>query len=231
MDKIYSVKAFSKTYGKRTILKHAGMELECGKTYAIVGANGSGKSTFAKVVAGIIRTDQGGSVLAEKEGGQKIKVGYLPQKPYAFRMSVKKNILLNRGQQKNAWQKGERYIREMGIERVLRSNAKDLSGGENAKMALARLLIQNYDILILDEPTAAMDIHSARHTEEILKQYQKDTGCCMIMVTHSLKQADRMAYMVCFFKDGLMMEYGKADQVLHQPQKQETRDFLDFYDL
>ena len=87
------------------------MELECGKTYAIVGANGSGKSTFAKVVAGIIRTDQGGSVLAEKEGGQKIKVGYLPQKPYAFRMSVKKNILLNRGQQKNAWQKGERYIR------------------------------------------------------------------------------------------------------------------------
>lgn len=207
------------------------MLLESGKTYAVVGANGSGKSTFAKAVAGIIPSDQKLRILTQKEEGQKIRIGYLPQKPYAFRMSVKRNLLLNRGKQKDARKKGEMYIKKMGLEQVARSNAKNLSGGENAKMALARLLIQDYDILILDEPTAAMDIHSARCTEEILKQYQQDTGCCMIVVTHSLKQADRMVDMVCFFKEGSMIEYGKADQVLHQPQKQETRDFLDFYDL
>lgn len=231
MDRIFSVKSFSKTYGKRTVLRHPGMLLESGKTYAVVGANGSGKSTFAKAVAGIIPSDQKLRILTQKEEGQKIRIGYLPQKPYAFRMSVKRNLLLNRGKQKDARKKGEMYIKKMGLEQVARSNAKNLSGGENAKMALARLLIQDYDILILDEPTAAMDIHSARCTEEILKQYQQDTGCCMIVVTHSLKQADRMVDMVCFFKEGSMIEYGKADQVLHQPQKQETRDFLDFYDL
>lgn len=231
MGRIFSVKSFSKTYGKRTVLTHPGMLLESGKTYAVVGANGSGKSTFAKTVAGIIPSDQGRMTVREEESGKVLQIGYLPQKPYAFRMSVRRNLMLNTGKREDILQKSEALIRELGLDKVIRSNAKHLSGGETAKMALARLLVSDYDLLILDEPTAAMDIHSARHTEELLKKYQERTGCCIIVVTHSLKQADRMADMVCFFKDGTMIEWGKADQVLYQPQKQETRDFLDFYDL
>ena len=79
--------AFSKTYEGRTVLDFPGMEMEPGKIYAVIGANGSGKSTFAKILAGALPADRR---IKPMEG-----IGYMPQKNYAFRMSLKKNLLLN----------------------------------------------------------------------------------------------------------------------------------------
>ena len=81
------IEAFSKTYEGRTVLDFPGMEVKNGKIYAVIGANGSGKSTFAKVLAGIIPADKRGKFLQGK-------VGYMPQKNYAFRMSAHRNLLL-----------------------------------------------------------------------------------------------------------------------------------------
>ena len=86
------VEAFSKTYEGRKVLEFEGMELEPGKIYAVIGANGSGKSTFAKCIAGIISTDKKGQIIDKKT-----TVGYMPQKSYAFSMSVEKNIALGSG--------------------------------------------------------------------------------------------------------------------------------------
>ena len=80
---------FSKTYEGRCVLDFPGMELQPGKIYAVIGANGSGKSTFAKILAGVLKADQKGSFLDAPS------VGYMPQKNYAFRMTTKANILLN----------------------------------------------------------------------------------------------------------------------------------------
>jgi energy-coupling factor transporter ATP-binding protein EcfA2 len=80
---------FSKTYEQRTVLSFSGMELQPGKIYAIIGANGSGKSTFGKILAGILPADKKGKFA---EG---CTVGYMPQKNYAFRMTTRANILLN----------------------------------------------------------------------------------------------------------------------------------------
>ena len=81
--------AFSKTYEGRTVLDFPGMELEPGRIYAVIGANGSGKSTFAKILSGILPADKKGNHVS---GGT---IGYMPQKNYAYRMSTKANILLN----------------------------------------------------------------------------------------------------------------------------------------
>ena len=83
------IASFTKTYDGRTVLDFPGAELQPGKIYAVIGANGSGKSTFAKILAGILPPDK---KTTRTDGGT---LGYMPQKNYAFRMTTKKNILLN----------------------------------------------------------------------------------------------------------------------------------------
>ena len=210
---------FSKTFDGRTVLDFPGMEVEPGKIYAIIGANGSGKSTFAKVLAGILAADKRGNYL---DGGS---FGYMPQKNYAFRLSTKANILLNGSDVARA----ESLMDAIQIRHLENKRADRLSGGETARMALVRLMMKNYDLVVLDEPTAAMDMETTLLSEQLIENYVKETGCSLILVTHSLQQARRIADEVWYFHKGKLQETGPREQVLYQPEKPETRQFLEFY--
>ena len=210
---------FSKTYDGRTVLDFPGMELQPGKIYAIIGANGSGKSTFAKILAGIVGADKKGKHL---DGG---RIGYMPQKNYAFRMSTKSNILLNG----TDVQRAEKLMDALHIRHLENKRADKLSGGETARMALARLMMKPYDMAVLDEPTAAMDMETTILSENLITSYVKETNCTLILVTHSLQQARRIADDVLYFHKGELAEAGKKAQVLTQPSCEKTRQFLDFY--
>ena len=211
------LQAFSKTYDGTTVLSFPGMELEKGKIYAVIGANGSGKSTFAKIIAGVLPADR--KFFLEES------VGYLPQKPYAFRMSVKKNILLTGDDEESA----NNLMEALGLRHLEKKRADRLSGGETARMAMARLMMSAYQIVILDEPTAAMDMETTAAAERLIQEYTQRTGCAMILVTHSLQQARRVADEVLFFHKGTLKETGPKEQVLLTPRQPETRQFLDFY--
>ena len=210
---------FSKTFDGRTVLDFPGMEVEAGKICAIIGANGSGKSTFAKVLAGILTADKRGTYL---EGGS---FGYMPQKNYAFRMSTKANILLNGSDVTRA----ESLMDAIQIRHLENKRADRLSGGETARMALVRLMMKKYDLVVLDEPTAAMDMETTLLSEQLIASYVKETGCSLVLVTHSLQQARRIADEVWYFHKGNLLEAGPKEQVLYQPVKPETRQFLEFY--
>jgi len=212
------IEAFSKTYEDVTVLDFPGMELEKGKVYGVIGANGSGKSTFAKILAGILPADKRGKLL-------QAKVGYMPQKNYAFRMSTKANILMN-GKEEN---KAEALMDALQIRHLEHKRADRLSGGETARMALARLMMKNYELVILDEPTAAMDMETSSLSEEMIVEYVRESGCTLLLVTHSLQQAKRIASRVLFFHKGELLEQGEKDRLLEHPEKPETRQFLDFY--
>lgn len=209
--------AFSKTYDGRVVLDFPGMELKPGKIYAILGANGSGKSTFSRITAGILPADQKCRISGS--------VGYLPQKPYAFRASVKKNILLTGGEE----EKAAALMDALQIRHLEKKRADRLSGGETARMALARLMMKRYDLVILDEPTAAMDMETTSAAEDLILKYAKETGCILILVTHSLQQARRVADEAIFFHKGRLLEAGDAAKLLYQPAQLETRQFLEFY--
>lgn len=211
------LQAFSKTYDGTTVLSFPGMELEKGKIYAVIGANGSGKSTFAKIIAGVLPADRKFFLEAS--------VGYLPQKPYAFRMSVKKNILLTGDDEESA----NNLMEALGLRHLEKKRADRLSGGETARMAMARLMMSAYQIVILDEPTAAMDMETTAAAERLIQEYTQRTGCAMLLVTHSLQQARRVADEVLFFHKGTLKETGPKEQVLLTPRQPETRQFLDFY--
>ena len=214
------VEAFSKTYDGRKVLDFEGMELEPGKIYAVIGANGSGKSTFAKCIAGIIRPDKKGQILEKKKS-----VGYMPQKSYAFSMSVEKNIALGGDDKVRA----QKLMEQLQITHLAKKKGNRLSGGETARMALARVMMSPFDVMILDEPTAAMDIETSLLSEKLIMDYCKETNCALILVTHSLQQAKRVADRVLYFYKGKLMEYGEKDEVLNTPKKPETKRFLEFY--
>ena len=213
------IEAFSKTYEGRQVLDFPGMEVEPGKIYAIIGANGSGKSTFAKILAGILLADKRG----KRTDGRSI--GYMPQKNYAFRMSTRANILLNGKNEDRA----NELMDAIQIRHLENKRADKLSGGETARMALVRLMMGRYDLVILDEPTAAMDMETTLLSEQLVTQYVKETGCALILVTHSLQQARRIADEVWYFHKGKLWETGAKEQVLEAPLKEETMKFLEFY--
>ena len=214
--------AFAKSYEKRAALSFPGIELPDGGICAIIGSNGSGKSTLARVLSGVISADGGTSPLSKD-----IKVGYMPQKSFAFRMSTHANLRLAGGGEPKAKELMER----LHISHLAKQRAKKLSGGETARMALARLLMQRYDLLILDEPTASMDIESTALTEEVVRDYCRTTGCTVLWVTHSLQQARRVADYALFLHSGSLCEAGSADEVLFSPKEAETQKFLEFYGL
>ena len=209
---------FTKHYERRKVLDFPGTEFEAGKIYAVIGANGSGKSTFAKILAGTVAADK-------KEKHCEASVGYMPQKNYAFRMSTKKNILLSEGDENRA----NELMAALGLSQLADKPAHRLSGGETARMALCRLMMKRFELVILDEPTAAMDMETTMLSEKLICQYVKETGCALVLVTHSLQQARRIADEVMYFHKGMLLEKGSAGSLLYSPEKPETKQFLDFY--
>ncbi|MGN0791468.1 MAG: ATP-binding cassette domain-containing protein [Christensenellales bacterium] len=211
---------FTKTYDGRTVLDMPELELTEGSIYAVIGANGSGKSTMARILAGALPCDSGSPVL-----DRAVSVGYMPQKSYAFRMSAEKNMLLSGGNAKKAKELMER----LGIISLARNRADKLSGGETSRMALARLMMGKYGLVILDEPTAAMDMESTALSEELIRDYCRETGCTLLLVTHSLRQARRLGDEAIFLHEGKLWERGSVEKVLFAPEKPETAQFLEFY--
>ena len=214
------VKACSKTYSGRTVLRSPALELERGRIYAAIGANGSGKTTFSKILAGITLPDGGAPVVDEN-----ISVGYMHQKNYAFRMSTRANILLPCKDTARA----EMLMKQLRLTELAAQRAEKLSGGELARMALARILMKRYDLLILDEPTAAMDVETALLAEQVIAGYCDEMHCALILVTHSLQQARRMADEILFFYRGELLEHGGKERILDVPTNEKTKEFLDFY--
>ena len=215
------ISAFSNTYGGRTVLDFPGIQLQSGKIYAVIGANGSGKSTFAKILAGVLKADGQGSF------ADTASIGYMPQKNYAFRMTVRANILLNGKDEARA----NALMDAIQLRHLENKRADKLSGGETARMALARLMMKRYALVILDEPTAAMDMETTSLSEDLIVQYVRETGCTLILVTHSLQQARRIADEVLYFHKGNLLESGPKETVLYDPAKAETKQFLEFYGI
>ena len=217
------IEALKKTYDGRIVLNTPAVNLPKGKIIAVIGTNGSGKSTFAKVISGITRDDEKKKVvISDDEKAGLLRVGYLPQKPYAFNMSLEKNMNI-------AGNVSDEMYDRLKIDHLKKENAKKLSGGENARMALGRILAKDFDLLILDEMSAAMDIESTLTSEELVKNYCERTGATILLVTHELKQARRISDYIMFFDSGEINAFGPTEEVLTNPKSERLKEFIRFY--
>ena len=215
------MQALTKTYGKRTVLNMPAYEFAPGMIYAVIGANGSGKSTLARVLAGIEKADQ----KKKPFGEESVEVGYSPQRAYAFRMSAEANIKLAGDDNDRA----KRLMEELQIAHLRKERADRLSGGEKARVAMARIMMKDHDLLILDEPTASMDMESTILAEELIRAYRERTGAVILLITHSLAQAARLADRPLFLDNGELIEEEDTNELIHQPKQPQTRRFIEVY--
>lgn len=213
-------KGLTKTYGGRCVLDVSELELEEGRIYAVIGANGSGKSTLAKLIARTLKAD-GGYIKSD------VSIGYMPQKCYAFKMSTRKNLRINRNE--SGAEREDTLMSALGIDALANEKATKLSGGETARMALARLLMKEYELIVLDEPTSAMDIESTFAAENLIRDYRDETGCAVLLITHSVSEAERIADEIIFLSSGILTEQGSPETLIHAPENEKTKQFIDFY--
>lgn len=228
-----NVSSLRKAYGDRTVVDIDELRLQSDCTYALVGPNGSGKSTFLKVLSGV--EDQTAGFVAVEGGTPRdaLVVGYMPQKSYVFGFSVFKNVALAlraSGLSKNEveW-RVEDALKAVGMSAFARERGSGLSGGEGQRVALARMLVQDLDVLLLDEPTASMDIAGTLLVEEALARYRERTGCLLVVATHAPSQAHRIVDKAVMLSAGRVVEFGPTDRVLSNPESEEGRAFLSYW--
>lgn len=215
-----------KQYGERVVLD-VDLSFAEGKRYAVIGANGSGKSTLLKILAGQLKSV--GSYSPRQND-----VGYMPQDCFAFSLSLKNNVRLAcpefpklfSGARKLYYKRCDTLIKKMGLHALRKKNAAKLSGGETQRMTLCRVLVDRHSLLLLDEPTSAMDVNAVTTAESALGDYLDEYSPTLIFATHSIAQAERMADEVIFMFNGIALERGTPKQIFNGPRTDELKAFL-----
>jgi len=195
----------------------------------VIGPNGAGKTTLLRMLHGIARLSDG-SVRwnCDRETAQQ-RQGFVFQTPVMMRRSVRDNIAyplqLIGVPRAEARAQAEEWAHRVGLHYAISRSALMLSGGERQKLALARALIREPDVLFLDEPCAALDGRATREIEEIL-HHAVDEGTRLIMSTHNMGQARRLASEVVFVLGGRVHEFSAADVFFEGPRTPQADAFL-----
>lgn len=209
----------------------------------VLGSSGSGKSMTLKCIAGIVTPDEGYIALDDKvlfDSSKKInvrpqerKVGYLFQNYALFpAMTVKKNIMCGLKKEKNREEKKRKYEEALellhleGLENRLPSQ---LSGGQAQRTALARIIVSEPDLLLLDEPFSALDAFLRRSLQTELLSLLKSLGKEAILVTHSAREVRRMTSYLFVMKDGKIIRRGSTEDIFKEPGSEDCRVLLEDY--
>jgi tungstate transport system ATP-binding protein len=206
----------------RVLLDGVTLGLEAGPPSFIIGPNGAGKSVLLRLLHGLLRPT-GGTV--RRAAG--LREAMLFQKPVLLRRNVARNIghaLGLAGLDDDG--RIARSLDAVGLLHLAHRPARRLSGGEQQRVALARALALGPDILFLDEPTASLDPAATRIVEEVIAR-RAAAGMKVVMTTHDLHQARRLAGEVLFLHRGRLVEQTPAAQFFRDPRSGEARRFLD----
>lgn len=209
-------------FGDRVALDIPEFEFERGRIYAIVGSNGCGKTTLARVVCGLIEPTVGTREPAPGE-----ECGYMPQISYAFYGTVRHNVQLGLPSGARDRVDVDAVMASLGLGALSGAKAKSLSGGETARLALARTLVGDHTVLVLDEPTAAFDVNATLVAEHLIRTYQGNHDACVLLITHSIAQARRVSDRIVFMDGGCIVEEGPTSQTLRAPKTGEFQHFLE----
>lgn len=173
------INGLKKIYGDRAVLDIPELKIKNGEHVILKGHNGSGKSTFLRILAGTENKTEG-EVFSE---GQ---IYYLPQQSLPFNKSVKSNLqYCLDGKRKDKQELCEVLLNVFNLKYLENKNAKTLSGGECQRLALARVLCKKGDIILLDEPSSAADSTGRKLINKLIGEYCEKTGCTLIMTTHT----------------------------------------------
>lgn len=229
-----------KRFGTHTVLDGVSLKVERGEIIAVIGRSGSGKSTMLRCINGL-ETIQGGRILFDETAVNdpttdlrklRQRVGIVFQSYNLFpHLSVEKNITLAprvvRGMdQKSARELAEAALVRVGLADKIDAYPDQLSGGQQQRVAVARSLAMQPQLMLFDEITSALDPELTGEVLKVLEQVAGE-GMTMMLVTHEMGFARRVATRLIFMHEGRIHEEGRAADVLGSPRTPELRTFLD----
>ena len=232
-------------YGEKQALKNINMSINKNEVTALIGPSGCGKSTFLRTInrmndlIDIVKID--GEVLYEGKDIYKDydeihlrkRIGMVFQRPNPFPMSIYNNIaygpkihgITNKKQLDEIVEKSLRgaALWDETKDR-LKESALGMSGGQQQRLCIARTLAVSPEVILMDEPTSALDPISTAKMEELMDELKKKYT--VIIVTHNMQQAGRIADKTAFFLNGEVIEFGKTEDIFYNPKDKRTEDYI-----
>jgi lipopolysaccharide export system ATP-binding protein len=227
---LLKVRGLVKSYGRRRVVDGVDFEVDPGEIVGLLGPNGAGKTTSFRMACGMIDPDAGSVTLGgkdvtswpmfrrAKEGG----MGYLAQESSVFRkLSVQKNLLgvmemlgMNR---KLRNRRTDQLLEQFGITKLRRSKAMSLSGGERRRLEIARALVSDPQIILLDEPFTGIDPVTIDSIQTIIRDL-RDRGIAILITDHQVRETLEITDRSYVIRAGQVLCHGRRNEVLNHPE-------------
>lgn len=221
---ILTVRGLTYHVAGREVLNVRRLDIPATGITMILGPNGAGKSVLLRLLHGILVPAAGTVAFPGRDRPPRQAMVF--QRPVLLRRSVAANVAFALSASGGSRKDLARLLNEGGLADKARQAARTLSGGEQQRLALVRALAAAPEILFLDEPTASLDPSATLAIETIIGNASA-TGTKIIMVTHNISQARRLAADLVFCHRGQVSEAGPAAKLLNRPETQEAKDFLE----
>mgnify|MGYP001545963440 FL=1 len=228
--KALSIKNLTKTYANGTqALKGIDFSVDAGDFYALLGPNGAGKTTAIGIISSLVNKTAGeveifGHSIDTELEAAKTCIGLVPQEVNMNLWEKVHNVVLNQAgyyglERKLAYERTEKYLRALRLWEKRNDNARSLSGGMKRRLMIARALVHEPRLLILDEPTAGVDIEIRRSMWEFMRQINEQ-GTTIILTTHYLEEAESLCRHVAIIDEGRIIEDARMSVVLRKLQRE-----------
>ena len=244
-DEILKVEHLDKYYGNWQALHDINFNLNKGEVLTLLGPSGSGKSTLLRTLNGLEDYQKGSIYFHDKKIDPttkewqllRQKIGMVFQSYDLFpNLTVMENILLapvkvQKRQEDEVRKQAEELLERVGMQDYENSYPRELSGGQKQRVAIVRAMAMNPEILLLDEITASLDPEMVRGVQEIVEHLSNRDHMTMIVVTHQMNFAEKIADEVLFLEDGRILEDTPGKDFFKNPQTARAREFLDSMDF
>lgn len=231
---LYRCIGVRQVYDERCVLDLPDFAIHQGEVLAVVGPSGAGKSTMLRLLNFLEQPSEGRllfdghPVAADLPIEQRRRVVTVFQRPVLLRRSVAANLRYG------VWLRGDKlsdeevaiWLRKLGLAHLEHQMAAKLSAGEAQRVALARALLTRPDVLLLDEPTANLDPYNVSLIEQIVTEENQRRAITVVVVTHNIHQARRLADRTGLLLGGKMVEVGDTDKFFTAPERPETTAFI-----
>ena len=236
-DPLLKVTSLSKSYAGRRVLDNVSFSLHRGCTLAVVGPSGSGKTTLARCLARFEPPDSGSVTLHGRDIGAfpRTAIQLIAQQPAAslnprFTAAeiVAEPLLIRKiGNREDRKRRSQQAMQAVGLDPAVEKKfALDFSGGERQRLALARALVVEPEILILDESLASLDLSIQAQIANLLLELQERLGIAYILISHDLTAVARIAPEIAVLAGGAVVESGATAELLERPRHRVTQDLV-----
>mgnify|MGYP000038192418 FL=1 len=221
-ENIIEVKKLNKIYDKTIAVKDLSFVINKGKIIGLLGPNGCGKTTTIAMILGLVKPTSG-EVIIKGKNFEKERINLLEKmnfiSPYVElpkKLTVEENLKVYAGLYgvKNVNEKISELVNELRLNKFLKKKTGELSSGQKNRISLAKALINDPEILLMDEPTASLDPDTGDFVRSFIEHYSSKTNVTILLASHNMNEVERLCDSVMMMKDGIIVDTGKSQELI-----------------